>query len=256
MADLLSSTAITPPSSEDEKHKFFLAPGERGLSLGRTGSGKTALNIFMIERMEDAPVVIYDTKGEPKFDKLPNSISAESTEDMMAAYESGENDYIIVRPPLHEVVDPAALDERLMYHHMNMFGVPAYVDELYMFHRNGQAGPGLTGLLTRGRSKRQTFLGSSQRPRRISLFNLTESDKYYIFRLRDRKDRQRINDIIDDFDTMQLPAKHHFWFFNQGEDKPLYYPPVPIDNRYDTGYTASLDEAPQNETPMRRHHWI
>lgn len=242
---------------ELQKPTILPEPGNRAIIIGKTGSGKTAFATWLLERIEDAPVIIYDTKGEEKFPKLPNSIIAHTIEEIEEAIARGQSDYIIYRPPLHLITEPEELDKVLLYHHLHWNGIPAYVDELYHFHRNTRSGPGLIGILTRGRSKRQTFIGASQKPKYFSQFALSESDKYYIFRLQDKRDRSRIADVIPDFETLPTPKKHAFWFYDAGEDKPLYYPPVPIDNRYDTGYTGGAETAESaQQTERARPIWI
>lgn len=213
--------------------------GERALIVGKTGQGKTAFFTWLARYIEAAPMLIYDTKIEPKFAALPNSRIAESVDDVSELIDAGETDYIVWRPGIEILDKPRELDQLLLWHYHNAQGLPCYVDEAYMFHVNSQAGPGLTALMTRGRSKGITTLISSQRPSRISRFCITEIDKAFLFRLQDKKDRVRLDDLIEDFSALPVPKKHHFYFFDAADDmeKPVLMQPVKLDAQIDKGYT-------------------
>lgn len=224
-------------------------PGERALIVGQTGSGKTVFNIWLMERIPTAPIIIYDTKIEPKFEALPRSRVVETIAQMADAYHDVTIDYIVVRPSLDLMTDPEALDKYLYYHYLHFHHSVAYIDEGVTFHNtNGRAYIGLIGLMTRGRSKGITTILSTQRPRGISRTLLSESQKFFIFRVQDKDDRKRLGDVIPEFANMPLPPKHAFYFFESGEDAPQLFKPVKLDKRFDTGYVdVSAPEPGANE---------
>ena len=217
--------------------------GERAAIFGMTGSGKTGFACWLLKRLSDVcvPVIIYDTKIEPKFEALPNSTVVEDINAAYDAVQGGEFDYIIVRPNIHVMNDPVTLDKWLLFHYSHMQGTTAYIDEAYTFHRNSQAGPGLTALMTRGRSKGITTILSAQRPARISRFLITECNSHYIFRLRDKQDRQRIDDVSEDF-SKRDKLEPYFFYFIQGDDSdnPILYSPITLDPEMQSGYTDNI----------------
>lgn len=244
-------------SSETSREGGFLpARGERTLIVGQTGSGKSVFEHWLLARHESAPIVIYDTKEEPKFETLKNSRIAETLNQVNELLDEPSVDYIIFRPHVSIVSDPHALDDLLYYHYSNWRDVSAFIDEITSFHNNGRAGNGLVGLLTRGRSRGITTVMASQRPRWLSTFALTESQKYYIFKLVDKKDRDRVGDVVPDFSKMKQPPKYHFYFFEHGMEKAELYKPIDIDPDINTGYTDKVKDQPGGSDTLSRYEWL
>lgn len=252
--------------------KISLIPeaGEHCLIVGQNGSGKTAFACWLLARVSLSPIVIYDTKIEPKFNKFPNSIVVA---DMHEALEHKDNvavDYIVVRPPIQYMLEQKMLDHMLLTHYLEFKHCPAYIDEAYTFHINGRAGPGLTALLTRGRSRGISTIISTQRPVLLSRFCITEAKKSYIFKLVDRSDRKRLNDVIPDYADMPQPVKHGFYFFDSNSmEQPELFKPVTLDKRFETGYTDNIgggqgnnnegdDNSPTDEPTQAplKHVWV
>lgn len=219
------------------------ARGERAFICGQTGSGKTQFAVWLLRHMPGT--IIYDTKEEKKFSTLPNSVRVTTIEAANEAIRDKHKnyDYVILRPPVEMTVDPDALDNLLAYHYQHMRGVGAYIDELFMFHNGGRVGPGLMSLLTRGRGRGITLTMSAQRPAWLSRFCLTESQRFYIFRLVDRADRKRLTEIIPDLSPDEQPAKFHFQYFDFDIDAPLYFSPVLLDNNQDFNYVDDSDDS-------------
>ncbi len=242
------------------EHSLIPGNGERSLIVGQTGSGKTAFAVWLLYRIPIAPVVLYDTKDEPKFDKLPNSIVVEQPAEMFKAYHNEKIDFIIVRPPVEMLGDAMQLDEYLFYHYTHMRDSVAYIDEAYTFHNNGRPGKGLIALLSRGRSRGITTIISTQRPTMLSRLAITEAQKLYAFKLADRQDRKRLADVVPNFDDYPIPSKHGFYFFESGDDKPHLFKPVKLDAEINTGYTDSqpvnLNGDRQTSNTLTKHVWV
>lgn len=239
---------------------FIPEEGERALIVGQTGSGKTAFAVWLMERIPRSPGVIYDTKEEPKFARLANSIIVHSQAECDAAVDDPRFDYIVFRPPVELQGDPEKLDNFLWHHYQRYHKVWAYIDEAGTFHRGGHPFKGLLALMARGRSRGITTLCSTQRPVSISRSLITEATKAYVFRLVDLQDRKRLGDVIPEFAKYPLPPKHAFYFFESGQDEPQLFEPVNLAKRYDTGYVDRSDvpggQSHTVEPNAPKHLWI
>lgn len=231
------------------------AAGERLSLFGMSGSGKTSCSLYILRRLIAAPALIYDVKIEPKFLTLPHSVVANSKQEAAELVDAGEHDYIVVRPSIFEMVDPGALDNYLLHHYHAFQGLPAYIDEVGPFHRNYMPGPGLMALLTRGRSKGITTILGSQRPSGISRSCITEVNKTIIYRLQDKLDRKRMDDLIEDFSELAVPKprSHQFYFMDMNEmEKPVLMGPVPLDVNVNSGYVDNPSETDASAVPDRK----
>lgn len=217
---------------------FFLQRGERGLNVGPTGSGKTEGAIFQLRNPCVYPVIIFDTKIEDKFFGVHDEDAGESLalietfDDFVKLSKKPRKDwphYILVRPETHEMLEVEELDKYSQLVYAKFGSCFVYYDELYNWHKNGQCGPGLLGLLTRGRSKGKTLLMSTQRPSWISRFCFTESNRFYLYRQTDARDRKTIEAMVPNYASYKLPPKYYFYYFEVGEHEiPQLFMPVPF----------------------------
>ena len=122
-------------------------------------------------------------------------------------------------------MDPSILDHSLYTLYLMKVPVTIYIDEVLDFHSNSRGGRGIMALVSRGREQGITFLCTTQRPSLISPFLYTEAPHTYIFRLRFKGDRKKIEEITG-FNVPQ-PKKHHFYYVDL-ENEPVYYEPVPM----------------------------
>jgi len=215
---------------------LLLEKGNRGLLIGKTGSGKSQNGLFQLKNAPVWPAVIFDTKIEDCFFSLPEEGEelevAHSVSDLKAIQKRPSKewpDYILVRPSAEEVRAWEPLDEYSHFMYNNFGACFIYYDELYNWHDNMRAGSGLMNLLTRGRSRGKTTLMASQRPSWISRFCMTETDKFYIHKLQDQRDRVSLSAVVPGIEKIPSPPKFHFWHYDTSEDMdaPVLYKPVP-----------------------------
>lgn len=249
---------------------FIPQHGERALIVGQTGSGKTGLELWLMVRIPTAPIIVYDTKIEPKFDKLPASTVVETIEEMKEAYKDVKYDYIIVRPPVEMLGEPHELDEYLWQQYLHMHDSVAALDEGTTFHsRTGIPYKGLLSLMMRGRSKGITTIVCTQRPVGIARNILSEMSKAYIFHVQDKRNRDVLDNIIPDFSRLPLPEKYAFYYWETGMHTATLYKPIKLDPAFDTGYTdqqsvktdgTDTDEVStsnaKTDTPPTKHVWV
>lgn len=232
--------AHVPPATT-----FLPGMGEHALIAGKNGSGKTAFAVWLMVRIPTTPIVIYDTKTEPKFLALKNNTVVITVDEMLEAYKDESIDYIIVRPPETMLGVPSELDEYLWQQYLRMHYTVAYLDEAGTFHtRSGAAGKGLLSLMARGRSKGITTILSTQRPVRIERSVITEMTKAYLFLMQDKRDRIQLDNLIPDFSTLPLPKPHAFYFWETGLEQATLFEPVKLDKAFETGY---YDKPPSEE---------
>lgn len=230
-------------SKASKRITLLPAEGERSLIVGMTGSGKTAFLCWLLKRLPQSPIVIYDIKDEEKFPRLDFSTIVTTHEEILEAIDKAESDYIVVRPPADILGEPEALDHYLWQHYERLHGVTAVIDEAPAFHRNGRAFKGLTALLARGRSRGITTIVAAQRPAMISRSCITESQNLFCFYVGDGADKKRLSEIIPDFDRMADPDEHGFYFFRAGSRAVHKFGKVKLDPKLDTGYISRVLEA-------------
>jgi len=215
---------------------MFLKRGERGLLVGKTGSGKTQNGLFQLMHTPLWPRIILDTKIEDHFFSLPQN---DETLELVQGFDDFEKysrqtkrddmpDFLLVRPTAFEFVNPESLDEYLGIIYARFGSVFTFIDEVGNFHKNGRALPHLMNVLCRGRSRGKTTMMATQRPAFISRSCLTESDRFYVHKLTDALDRDRLTDVIPEFNLLppKIP-KYHFWYYEHDMDKAELYKPVP-----------------------------
>ena len=97
-----------------------------------------------------------------------------------------------------------------------------YIDEATSIKFGGVKIPeGLTALINRGREPGLSTMVATQRPSRIPMNILSESEHYYIFRLRLPQDRERVEDITGISVEDQARLRKYEFFYCSEEDGVL-----------------------------------
>ena len=204
-----------------------IKPGSRLLVVGQTGSGKTRGMIYHAVR-QPLPIVILDTKIEGAFEAIPGATVSDGLDigALYAHYDEHPDGAPVIIRPLAGEYEPGRLDAFLLALYDACEHACIVIDELYSVHVGTTAGPGLTALLTRGRSRGLTVIMGAQRPRRISLFCLSETDYYAVYRLRLLEDRARMAEAAG-HPALKRETDRYFYWWVSAEGARLMSP-VPV----------------------------
>lgn len=206
-----------------------LTPGQRMLIVGRTGSGKTQLLRWLLDGRLPTPAIVINTKGDEAFDDVTDVVVSDGRE----LWEQGNpwltrdgNVNLIPQPEL--AVNEAFLDDLLKFIFINYRRVSVLIDEISMVTSTPRAGPGLTNILSRGRSRGITTVSAMQRPVGLPRPFLTETDRLAAFRLIDRRDREALSNVLPNFDDLDLPPRFWFYIYDVQQELLKLHKPVPI----------------------------
>jgi DNA helicase HerA-like ATPase len=200
--------------------EFILpATDDRTAVIGRTGSGKTQLALWLLSRMpiDRMPWVIVDYKG----DELVNAIDRA----IPISY-----DVVPVQPGVYILRVLPGEEEELSDWFRRVWevgGIGIYVDEGYMIGRNDKY---FNACLTQGRSKHIPMIVLTQRPLWLSRFVFSEASYFFIFDITHSKDRGVVKEYVKDESRDKVDVrlrKYHSWYYDVGEASMIEVRPVP-----------------------------
>lgn len=189
-----------------------LLPGasERAVFVGQTGSGKTTLARVLLRSRPW--VVVLDVKGTLGWKEY------KLVRTLRQLPERPQDAPRVIYRPTHAELRSDAVMDALAWWVYERGNTTLYIDELYGYLEpfGGAVAPGLHACLTRGRERGVEVWCATQRPYRIPLSVLSESEHVYVFRLKVREDRKRVEEVtgIDETLIARLP-KHHFYYAPQ-----------------------------------------
>lgn len=208
--------------------KLKLEKGKRIAVIGKTGSGKTFLIKNLIFTSSIFPIIIVDTKADTSFDEFLNFNYVEFTDNYYDTIEKIQvYPIVIYRPNPHELLNIELIDSVLQFIYDYVRCCIVVIDEAYSLHRGVSVTEGYFSLLTRGRSRDITVISGSQRPKLITRFILSECNEFYIFKLNDIEDRERLYDLIQHREIIEIvPEDYHFFYYNIDTDTLKYLEPI------------------------------
>ena len=204
-----------------------LDPGTRAVIAGRTGSGKTSLARYLMQRRNKQHWVILNPKHTAGYKSLPDAVVLDGWNAKKFAKALLAHRFVVLNFRAQELTH-TFMDSVLNYIHETYDNIGICCDELYYLHNNGEAGNGLIGILTRGRERKQTFLGLVQRPKRISLFIFSESDYIVGMALNLEGDRKRMVEASGDRAFLPALQKYHWLWYTVDTDASQHWGPVPL----------------------------
>lgn len=202
-------------------------PGKRAIAAGRTGSGKSTLAKWLLQ-VSPGHWIILNPKNTRAYDTLPDSNTVEGIDIKKIRESVDEFRFTIVTPKANQL-DPDVLDMFINWIISDYTNIGVCIDELYAVHKNGQAGPGLVGLLTRGRELKQSFFGLTQRPAWLSKFLFSEADYIIGMSLNLEADRKRMFEFTGKKAFLEKQPERDWLWYDVGADKLRSFNPVPID---------------------------
>lgn len=220
-----------------------LRRGDRCIIVGKSGSGKTTLALALARTMP-LPLLIVDTKWSTAIGK---AAAANGWTIVEGSFPEKLEGVVVWRPDSVTLSEPMLIDAPLAALVENRKPCSVFVDELYPLHVSGRAGPGLTGLFTRGREMGFTTLAGAQRPSWVSLFCLTEANIHVVMRLDLPQDRKRMAAVtgFPDIASVELP-NHYFWYIEEGDEPTLVEPIKP-------GAAANMDVPNPRDRPRGKY---
>ena len=202
-----------------------IGQNDRAILIGATGCGKTLLARFLVEDSAKPFSVVYDAKGlisSPALQKPQDRWVGHKVytnfDDLIEAQQErlSEEPRVIYRPPIEEERDYRAQDEFFNWIY-DRWHTRLYVDEAYSILGGTNPSQYLQACLSRGRERGISTVISTQRPARIPIITMSESEHIFVFRLNAATDRARAAELIDvdayEFHPVNL-KDFQFYYFN------------------------------------------
>lgn len=201
-------------------------PGKRAIAAGRTGSGKSTLAKWLLQ-VSPGHWIILNPKNTRAYDSLPDSNNVEGI-DIAKIRKSIEDFRFTIVTPKANQLQPETLDLFINWIITDYTDIGVCIDELYAVHKNGIAGEGLVGLLTRGRELKQSFFGLTQRPAWLSKFLFSEADYIIGMSLNLEADRKRMFEFTGKRMFLDKQPERKWLWYDVGADHLRSFEPVPI----------------------------
>ena len=199
--------------------------GQRVAVFGRAGSGKTYLTKWAILKTQTVPWIVLDTKHDPNFDDWHPHDGLLTMDQLFRTWK--ERRIVVVRPTPRQSI-PEILDAYLSNLHESFDNIGVAIDETYQVAFGPKAGPGLTGLVTRGRVRKQTVIMGSQRPAWVPRFVFTEANGYAIMSLTLMADRKTVYDMTGKARVLNKVEPRHWLYYDVSGDTLRPFKPVTI----------------------------
>jgi len=188
------------------KHTVEIKASERASFIGATGSGKTVLASHLLSYAGDR-VVVIDPKHTFKMDGFEYRKGLPFFGDTFKA---------VYRPDRDEDNKLAEFISRV-YKRGNVI---IYLDELATLAKFFPKATNLLEDVARtGRERHISLWSATQRPRHVPVSFFTECEVWFVFLLRDIRDRTHLRDMVGDQVIEKIPL-YKFWYARPGMEEP------------------------------------
>lgn len=200
-------------------HFQFPRSDERTIVIGRTGSGKTFLAVFLLSMadFDRRPWILWDFKGDEFIQQLIDLGYAKLIP--LGTIPSEPGLYVVRPVPGRDDIDTEAYLWAIWANE----NIGIMIDELYMIDPRSNA---FNAILTQGRSKNIPMINLTQRPVAVSRWNLSESSHLVVFHLNHVKDRQTVAEHMPIDKRLRLSDYNSRWY-DVSRDKLFHVQPAP-----------------------------
>ena len=214
-----------------EQVNLVPGPDQRALFVGQNGKGKTVGAVtLLMPVIGKRPVYVMDTKGDDIFSRLVSHFGDNAV--LHTRFQDVANErntpLVVYRPDGKELGDLNFLD-RVCQWFYDRRGCVVYIDEVSQVTGGmTQPKPGFLNLYTRGRSHGVGVWASSQRPAYVPKIVYTEAQKYYVFFLADKDDRERVAKFTHPSLNAQPSKDYGFLFYTPKLDRAIEFGPMKL----------------------------
>jgi hypothetical protein len=180
-----------------------LRSDERGAIIGASGTGKSYLAKRLLP--SHGKLAIIDSKRQFSFD----AVVLETAK----AVKWNKPDRFIFRPKPDLFGNLNELNEVYKYcYEKHPFYI--YTDDVIGIMQNMRYPHYFAVDYQMGRAIKVSCLSSFQRPARVPIFMMSESTKYYCFRLNLLDDIKRVREFVPGYDPTTFSNDHEFYFYD------------------------------------------
>lgn len=182
--------------------------GDRAFIVGTTGSGKTYLAEKLLSPLPD--VVIVDPKHGFEWSGTPKHGKGVVLTDFRDVVRHEGPDPLIYRPSLAECAAGIPWFWVWVWHRQN---TKVYVDEVAAITKPTTIPWEFARCIQMGRSRKIGVWCATQRPARVPIVILSESEHDFIFRLRNPADLKRMAEYSDPAIFRDPARGHECWYY-------------------------------------------